>query len=80
MKYNVSFDQRPQRQELFLLFSFRKPVRFFILLRPHQKDRENGVFAPPERLLNSLFAHPWNQSFRNFNRAVRQLMVFHQCN
>ena len=80
MKYNVSFDQRPQRQELFLLFSFRKPVRFFILLRPHQKDRENGVFAPPERLLNSLFAHPGNQSFRNFNRAVRQLMVFHQCN
>lgn len=79
-KYNVSFDAKPQQQELFLLFSFRKHVRFFILLRQQQKDRGNGYLFPPKRLLNSLFPNPWNQSFRNFNRAVRKLMVFHQRN
>jgi hypothetical protein len=47
MKYNVSFDQRPQQQGLFLLFSFQKPVRFFISLRHHKKDRENGLFLLP---------------------------------
>jgi hypothetical protein len=47
-KYNVSFDAKPQQQELFLLFSFRKHVRFFILLRQQQKDRGNGYLFPPQ--------------------------------
>jgi hypothetical protein len=46
-KYNVSFDAKPQQQELFLLFSFRKHVRFFISLRHQQKDREKGLFLLP---------------------------------
>jgi hypothetical protein len=37
----------PQQQELFLLFSFRKPVRFLISLRHQQKDKENGLFRLP---------------------------------
>jgi len=34
----------PQQQGLFILFSFRKPVRFFISLRHQQKDSGNGLF------------------------------------